>query len=78
MKIRTDAAAVAAACAVCCAPLVVAAAAVVPPGVVAGAAATAVGAGIAGLVRRRGRSTGQRASRRAPGDDAGLTGSEPA
>lgn len=76
MKVKREAAVVAAACAVCCAPLVVAAAAVVPPVVVAGAAATAVGAGLARLVRRRDRDRGQGAVSRDPTSDAGLIGSE--
>lgn len=56
MKVSRETAFVAAACGVCCAPLVLAAAAVVPPALVAGAAATAVGAAVAGLVRRRSES----------------------
>ena len=55
MKLKPDAVVVAAACAACCAPLIVAAAAVAPPVVVLGAAATAIGAGLAALSRRRSR-----------------------
>ena len=78
MTLKTEAAVVAAACAACCAPLVVVAAAAVPPVLVAGAAATAVGAGVAGLVRRRDRDKDQHAASPEPAGEAGLSGHDPA
>ena len=76
MKVSRETALVSAACAACCAPLVVAAAAVVPPVLFAGTAVTAVGAGVAGLVRRRSAGrVGPAVSDAAPVQDMGRTGS---
>lgn len=73
MRLKAEMAVIASACAACCVPLVVAAAALVPPVVVAGAAAIAVGAGVAGLARWRGRDSGQPATAPRFPDDRRVT-----